>query len=57
MAKRRGSKRRVWSAADIKQLRGLAGKKSLKGIGRVLKRTEPAVRFKAHLLRISLAMK
>jgi hypothetical protein len=57
MAKRRGSKRKVWSAADIKQLRGLAGKKSLKGMARVLKRTEPAVRFKAHLLRISLAMK
>jgi hypothetical protein len=57
MAKRVRSKRKVWLAADLKQLRALAGKKGVAAIGRALKRSEAAVRFKAHMLRISLAMK
>jgi hypothetical protein len=57
MAKRVRSKRKVWTAADLKQLRALAGKKGVKAIGRALKRSEAAVRFKAHMVRISLAMK
>jgi hypothetical protein len=57
MAKRARSKRKVWTAADLKQLRGLAGKKSVKAIGRALKRSEAAIRFKAHMVRVSLAMK
>jgi hypothetical protein len=47
----------MWSRADMKMLRCLAGKKSVKAIGRALKRSELAVRFKAHTARISLAMK
>jgi hypothetical protein len=50
-------KRRPWTPADVKVLRNLAGRKSVKAIGRVLKRSEPAVRFKAHVKRIRLAMK
>jgi uncharacterized protein YciI len=47
----------LWTPAHVKQLRRLAGRKSVKVIGRELKRTEAAVRFKAHMERISLAMK
>lgn len=46
-----------WTPAHIKHLRRLAGRKSVKGIGRELRRTEAAVRFKAHMEGISLAMK
>jgi hypothetical protein len=51
------AKRRSWTRSDVKTMRGLAGKKSVKAIGRALKRTEAAVRFKAHAEGISLAMK
>lgn len=57
MAKRRRIARRPWSSADLKLLRSLAGKKSVTAIARALKRTEAAVRFKAHMKRIPLAMK
>ena len=50
-------KRRSWTPADVKVLRSLAGKKSVKAIGRALKRTEAAVRFKAHMKKVALAMK
>lgn len=50
-------KRRLWTRADVKLLRSLAGKKGAKAIGRALKRSEPAVRFKAHAAGISLALK
>jgi hypothetical protein len=49
--------RRPWTRADLKVLRTLAGRKSVKAIGRALRRTEAAVRFKAHTKRIALAMK
>jgi len=41
----------------VNRLRRLAGRKSVKAIGRELKRTEAAIRYKAHTERISLAMK
>lgn len=52
-------KRRVirWSSRDTKQLHQLAGRKDAKTIGRALKRSEAAVRFKAHMERLSLALK
>jgi uncharacterized protein YciI len=46
-----------WTPAHVKQLQRLAGRKTVKAIGRDLKRSEAAVRFKAHVERISLAMK
>jgi DNA-binding NarL/FixJ family response regulator len=51
------AKRRLWTNAEVKTLRSLAGSKSVKAIGRALKRSESAVRFKAHMKRIPLAMK
>lgn len=53
----RPRKRALWTASDEKLLRRLAGRKSAQAIGRELKRTAAAVRFKAHLLEISLALK
>jgi len=50
-------KRIVWSTADLKLLRALAGRESAARIARKLKRTVQAVRFKAHVNRISLALK
>jgi hypothetical protein len=55
MARRK--KTNYWTAAHVKTLRKLSGKKSAKAIGRALKRSESAVRFKAWSERISLAMK
>lgn len=46
-----------WTPAHVNRLRRLAGRKSVKAIGRELKRTEAAIRYKAHTERISLAMK
>jgi hypothetical protein len=51
------TKRRAWTRADLRVLRTLAGRKSVKTIGRTLRRTEAAVRFKAHTKRIALALK
>jgi hypothetical protein len=51
------SKRRAWTTAEVKVLRSLAGRKSPKTIGRTLKRTEAAIRFKASTKRISLAVR
>ena len=55
MARRK--KTNYWTPAHVKMLRKLSGKKSAKAIGRALKRSESAVRFKAWSERISLAMK
>lgn len=52
----RRRKRVDWSAADVKALKANAGKKSAAQIGKVLKRSVAAVRFKAHMLKVSLAM-
>lgn len=51
------ARRRAWTADHVKTLRRLAGRKTVKAIGRTLKRSEAAVRFKAHTEGISLAMK
>ena len=51
----RRRKRVDWSAAHVKTLKAHAGKKSAAQIGKVLKRSEAAVRFKAHMLKVSLA--
>jgi hypothetical protein len=50
-------KRRPWTRTDVKTLRTLAGRKTVKAIGRTLRRTEAAIRFKAHTQRIKLAMR
>lgn len=47
----------LWSRSDLKLLRSLAGRKSASRIARALRRTEQAVRFKAHKHRISLAVR
>ena len=46
-----------WTAADVKVLRGLAGRKYASEIARRLKRTEGATRQKAHALGISLQVR
>lgn len=50
-------KRLTWSNAHVKTLRKLAGHKKVKAIAWALKRTEAAVRYKAHTESISLAMR
>lgn len=50
-------KRVLWTAAELKQLRQLAGKRSVRQIARQLKRSEAAVRFKAWQKRIKLAVR
>jgi len=50
-------KRRPWTPTELKTLRTLAGRKTVKAIGRTLRRTEAAIRFKAHTKRIKLAMR
>ena len=56
MPKKKAIKRVPWTPANLKLLRRLAGRKTPKVIARELKRTEAAVRFKAHTSNISLAM-
>jgi len=43
-----------WSAADLSNLKSMAGKKSVKQIASKLKRSEAAVRYKAWSKRIRL---
>ena len=60
-AKRKAATRRVtrrdWSAAEVRQLRALARRKSLRQIAKALGRTVMATRRKATTQGISLAMK
>jgi hypothetical protein len=53
----RAKQRTAWSPANVNTLRRLAGKKPPKAIAKKLKRTEAAVRFKAHTESISLSMR
>jgi hypothetical protein len=46
-----------WTPSDVKSLRRLAGRQSVSAICRQLKRTEAAVRYKAHTEGIPLAMR
>jgi hypothetical protein len=58
MAKRKKRRQRVlWTAANEKQLRRLAGRAAAARIARELGRSEAAVRYKAHTLKLSLAVK
>ncbi len=50
-------KRILWTAVELKALRKLAGKDSVRKISRQLKRSEAAVRFKAWQLRVKLAVR
>jgi len=50
-------KRVLWTAAELKLLRKLAGKQGVRRIARQLKRSEAAVRFKAWQKRIKLAVR
>jgi hypothetical protein len=50
-------KRIVWRTTDPNLLRNLAGRESAARIARELERTVQAVRFKAHVNRISLALR
>jgi hypothetical protein len=51
------SKRAFWTSQDLKLLRKLAGRQSAARIARQLRRSVLAVRFKAHVKGISLALK
>jgi predicted transcriptional regulator len=53
MARRKKTLRR-WSAADVKLLKSLAGKKTVRQIAGKLKRSEAAVRYKAWSKRLRL---
>jgi hypothetical protein len=58
MAKRKKPRARVlWTVAHEKQLRRLAGRAPAARIARDLGRSEAAVRYKAHTLQLSLAVK
>jgi len=50
-------KRRLWTRTELKTLRILAGRKTAKTIARTLRRSEAAIRFKAHTKRIKLAIR
>ncbi len=52
--KRRNRKIVYWSAADVRTLNRLAGRRSARDIGKQLSRSEIAVRLKASQLQISL---
>lgn len=58
MAKQTKRRRRIlWTAANEKQLRQLSGRTPAGKIARTLGRSEAAVRYKAHTLGLSLAVK
>lgn len=49
--------RKLWTAAEVKDLKSMAGKHKLNAIAKRLRRTPQAVRRKATIKGISLAMK
>lgn len=55
--KKKARKRVLWSAADVKYLRKSAGRHAVAQIARQLHRSEAAVRYKATMLKVSLALK
>jgi hypothetical protein len=58
MPRRKVNRARIlWTAAQEKQLRRLSGRSPLRRIARDLRRSEAAVRSKAHILGVSLALK
>jgi hypothetical protein len=56
-AKKRSRQRILWTASQERQLRRLSGRAPVARIARELRRSEAAVRYKAHTLRVSLALK
>jgi hypothetical protein len=50
-------KRVLWTTAELKLLKKLAGKRGVRQIAKQLKRSEAAVRFKAWQKRIKLAVR
>lgn len=46
-----------WTRTELQQLRKMAGRRAVKAIAQILKRSEAAVRFKAHSEEISLALR
>jgi hypothetical protein len=58
MAKRKKRRQRIlWTSAHEKQLRRLSGRTPAAKIAGTLGRSEAAVRYKAHTLGVSLAVK
>ncbi len=55
--KAKRGKRVLWTASDLKFMRQNAGKMSLRSFAKALKRSAPAVRFKASEHKISLRLK
>jgi hypothetical protein len=55
--KKTARKRILWTSADVKFLRKAAGRQPVSQISRQLHRSEAAVRYKATMLKVSLAMK
>jgi hypothetical protein len=53
----RKTKRALWTAVEEKKLRRLSGRTSAARIAKELRRTEAAVRFKAHVISVSLAQR
>lgn len=53
----RSRKPNPWTPSDLKVLRKLARREPVRRIAKQLKRSEAAVRFKAHTLRMSLALR
>jgi len=50
-------KRVLWTTDQLKTLRKLAGKETVRNLARQLKRSEAAVRFKAWQKRLKLAVR
>lgn len=55
--KKTARKRVLWTTADVKFLRKGAGRQPVSQIARHLRRSEAAVRYKATMLKVSLALK
>jgi hypothetical protein len=55
--KKTARKRILWTSADVKLMRKAAGRQPVSQISRQLRRSEAAVRYKATMLKVSLALK
>ena len=55
--KKTARKRILWTAADVRHLRKAAGRQPVAKMARELRRSEAAVRYKATMLKVSLALK
>jgi hypothetical protein len=56
-ARKVARKRILWTVADVRFLRKAAGKRPVSQMARELHRSEAAVRYKATMLKVSLALK